>query len=70
MMFFMQHPNRLLTRTEILENVWDSNYDGFGNVVDVYVNYLRNKLEDEGESRVIETVRGRGYILSENSDDA
>ena len=66
MLFFMQHPNRLLTRTEILENVWDSNYEGFGNVVDVYVNYLRNKLEEEGETRVIETVRGRGYILKGN----
>ena len=69
MQFFMQHPDRVLTRTEILENVWDSNYDGFGNVVDVYVNYLRNKLEEEGEPRVIETVRGRGYILKKNSHD-
>ena len=66
MSFFMRHPNCVLTRTEILENVWDSAYDGFGNVVDVYVNYLRNKLEQEGEARVIETVRGRGYILKEN----
>ncbi|MFX0196159.1 MAG: response regulator transcription factor [Candidatus Hodarchaeota archaeon] len=66
MNFFMRHPNCVLTRTEILENVWDSVYDGFGNVVDVYVNYLRNKLEEEGESRLIETVRGRGYILKEN----
>ena len=70
MLFFMQNPNRLLTRTEILENVWDSNYDGFGNVVDVYVNYLRNKLEEQGESRVIETVRGRGYILKGNPSGA
>ena len=70
MLYFMQHPNRLLTRTEILENVWDSNYDGFGNVVDVYINYLRNKLEEEGEPRVIETVRGRGYILKESHHDA
>jgi len=67
MLFFMQHPNQVLTRTEILENVWDSNYDGFGNVVDVYVNYLRNKLEEEGEDRVIQTVRGRGYVLIENA---
>ena len=66
MIFFMRHPNCVLTRREILENVWDSVYDGFGNVVDVYVNYLRNKLEEEGESRLIETVRGRGYILKEN----
>ena len=70
MSYFMQHPNLLLSRTEILENVWDSNYDGFGNVVDVYVNYLRNKLEEEGEPRIIETVRGRGYILKENDHEA
>ncbi len=68
--FFMQHPDRLLSRTEILESVWDSNYDGLGNVVDVYINYLRNKLEDNGEPRVIETVRGRGYILKEKVDEA
>lgn len=61
--FFMQHPDVVVTRTEILENVWDANYDGFGNVVDVYVNYLRNKLEQKGEPRIIETVRGRGYLL-------
>ena len=66
MLFFMQHPNRILTRTEILEKVWDSNYDGFGNVVDVYVNYLRNKLEEGGEPRVIETARGRGYVLKKD----
>ncbi|UCD49301.1 MAG: response regulator transcription factor [Phycisphaerales bacterium] len=70
MLYLMQHPGRVLTRTEILEHVWDANYDGFGNVVDVYVNYLRNKLEEEGEPRVIETVRGRGYILKKNADDA
>lgn len=68
--FFMQHPNRLLSRTEILENVWDSNYDGLGNVVDVYINYLRNKLEETGELRMIETVRGRGYLLKEKPDEA
>ncbi len=61
--YFMQHPDLVLSRTEILENVWDANYNGFGNVVDVYVNYLRNKLESQGEPRVIETVRGRGYLL-------
>ena len=70
MLFFMQRPGRVLTRSEILEHVWDSNYDGFGNVVDVYVNYLRNKLEEDGEPRVIETVRGRGYILKKSADDA
>jgi DNA-binding response OmpR family regulator len=68
MLFFMQRPGRVLTRTEILEHVWDSNYDGFGNVVDVYVNYLRNKLEEQGEGRVIETVRGRGYLLKPSAE--
>lgn len=60
--FFLQHPNEILTRSEILENVWDSNYEGLGNVVDVYVNYLRNKL---GLPQRIETIRGRGYLLRE-----
>jgi len=70
MMFFMHHPDQLVTRTEILENVWDANYEGLGNVVDVYVNYLRNKLDQQGEPRVIETVRGRGYILRDHAHDA
>lgn len=63
--FFMENPDKILTRTEILDRVWDSNYDGLGNVVDVYVNYLRNKLEERGEPRIIETVRGRGYALKQ-----
>jgi len=60
--FFMQHPEKILSKTQILENVWDANYDGFGNVVEVYVNYLRNKIDD-GRRRRVETVRGRGYVL-------
>jgi DNA-binding response OmpR family regulator len=60
--FFMQHPDQVLSRSEILENVWDSRHEGLGNVVDVYVNYLRNKL---GPSTRIETIRGRGYVLRE-----
>lgn len=59
----MQNENRVLSRTLILENVWDANYDGLSNVVDVYVNSLRNKLEAEGEERILATVRGRGYVL-------
>jgi DNA-binding response OmpR family regulator len=59
----MQNENRVLSRTLILENVWDANYDGLSNVVDVYVNSLRNKLEAEGEEGILATVRGRGYVL-------
>lgn len=61
--FFMRHPGQVLTKTQILESVWDANYDGLGNVVEVYVNYLRNKIEDGVRPRRIETVRGRGYML-------
>jgi DNA-binding response OmpR family regulator len=68
MHFLMQHPGQIVTRTELLQNVWDSNYDGLSNVVDVYINYLRNKLEENGEPRIIETVRGRGYMLAEGTD--
>ncbi|MCA8960501.1 MAG: winged helix-turn-helix transcriptional regulator, partial [Planctomycetes bacterium] len=61
--FFMEQPDRVLSRTSILEKVWDANYDGLSNVIDVYVKTLRQKLEAEGEPRMIETIRGRGYIL-------
>lgn len=65
LLYFLKRPNTIVTRSEILESVWDSNYDGLGNVVDVYVNYLRNKLEANGEPRRIVTIRGRGYQLKE-----
>jgi len=65
--YFMQHPGKILSKTQILEYVWDANYEGFGNVVEVYVNYLRNKVED-GHKRRIETIRGRGYVLRDVSD--
>jgi two-component system OmpR family response regulator len=65
--YFMQNPGKILSRAQILEHVWDANYDGYGNVVEVYVNYLRNKLERDGRRR-IETVRGRGYVLKDAMD--
>ena len=68
--YFMQSPNRVVSRTLILENVWDANYEGLSNVVDVYVNSLRNKLEENGEPRLIKTVRGRGYMLEGAADEA
>lgn len=68
--FFMQHAGKILSKTEILENVWDVNYNGLGNVVEVYVSYLRNKLEDGDRPRRIETIRGRGYVLKDAQSDA
>ncbi len=58
---FMRQPGRVLGRAALYEAVWGSEYDGLSNVLDVYVNYLRGKLEAAGEPRVIHTVRGRGY---------
>jgi heavy metal response regulator len=61
--YFMRNPGRVLTRTMITEHVWDYNFDPMTNVVDVYVNYLRKKIDVEGKPRLIHTVRGAGYVL-------
>jgi two-component system OmpR family response regulator len=64
---FLRHPGEALTRTRILEHVWDFAYEGDSNVVDVYVRYLRKKLDRPFGRRSIETVRGVGYRLREES---
>jgi DNA-binding response OmpR family regulator len=64
---FLANSRRILSRAKLYEAVWNSEYDGLSNVLDVYVNYLRNKLEAEGGKRVIHAVRGRGYILGEEA---
>jgi len=61
----MRHPGEVLTRTRIIEHVWDFAYDGDSNVVDVYVRYLREKVDRPFGRRSIETVRGTGYRLRE-----
>jgi two-component system OmpR family response regulator len=61
--FLMRHAGEVVTRGAILEHVWDMNYDGFSNVVDVYVGYLRRKLERPAGGARIRTVRGVGYAL-------
>jgi two-component system OmpR family response regulator len=61
--FLMRHPGEAVSRTRILEQVWDMNFDGFSNVVDVYVGYLRKKLEEPFGRPLIRTVRGVGYSL-------
>jgi two-component system, OmpR family, response regulator len=60
---FMMHPGEALTRTRILDDVWDFAYEGTSNVVDVYVRYLRAKIDRPGEPSVIESLRGVGYRL-------
>ena len=61
--YFMRNPGRVLTRTLISEHVWDYEYDSYTNVVDVYVNYLRNKIDRDFPSKLIHTVRGVGYVM-------
>lgn len=62
---FMLHPNQVLTRDRILVRVWGYDFEGNDNILEVYVGYLRRKTEAGGESRLIHTVRGVGYVLRE-----
>ena len=63
--YFMRHPRQVLVRDRILEDVWGYDFGGEDNVLEVYVGYLRKKTEAGGESRLIQTVRGVGYVLRE-----
>ncbi|HEU5085102.1 MAG TPA: response regulator transcription factor, partial [Acidimicrobiales bacterium] len=60
---FMRHPDEVLSRSQILDHVWDFAYAGTSNVVDVYVRYLREKVDRPFGRESIETVRGHGYRL-------
>ncbi len=62
---FMRHPQQVLTREVIYDRVWGYDFGGESNIIEVYVRYLRQKLEAGGEPRLIQTVRGVGYILRE-----
>jgi DNA-binding response OmpR family regulator len=63
--YFMRNPNQVLTRTMIADHVWDYTFDSFTNIIDVYVNYLRKKIDRDADKKFIQTVRGVGYILKE-----
>ena len=62
---FLLEPRRVLSRERLLESTWGFAPDTISNVVDVYVGYLRRKLEADGRPRLIWTVRGSGYVLRE-----
>ncbi|HEY2159659.1 MAG TPA: response regulator transcription factor [Isosphaeraceae bacterium] len=64
LVFFLRHPGQVLSRTRIYEHVWDEQYDGLSNTLEVHVMELRRKLEVHGP-RVIQTLRGRGYVLED-----
>jgi heavy metal response regulator len=61
--YFMRNPGRVLTRTLIAEHVWDYDFDTMTNVIDVYVNYLRKKIDAGRARKLLHTVRGVGYVL-------
>jgi heavy metal response regulator len=61
--YFMRNPEKVLTRTMISEHVWDYHFDSLTNVIDVYVNYLRRKIDKDFEPKLIQTIRGVGYLM-------
>ncbi len=63
---FLRHPRQVLTRDSIYEQVWGYDFGGESNIIEVYIRYLRSKLEAEGEPRLLQTVRGVGYALRED----
>ncbi|MEA1978642.1 MAG: response regulator transcription factor [Chloroflexota bacterium] len=64
---FLRNPRQVLTRDLIYDRVWGYDFGGESNIIEVYVRYLRQKTESEGEPRLIHTVRGVGYVLREDS---
>jgi heavy metal response regulator len=62
--YLVRNRGNVVTRTMIAEHVWDQNFDSFSNIVDVYVRYLRVKLDDGFQSKLIHTVRGVGYVFA------
>lgn len=68
MQFMMENPERVLSRTEISEKVWDTHFDTGTNFIDVYINYLRKKIELDVNNKLIHTKSGMGFILKQNEN--
>jgi DNA-binding response OmpR family regulator len=66
----MQHPQQVLSREQVLNAVWGYDYFGDTNVIDVYIRYLRKKVDAGEETTYIQTVRGVGYVLKEHADES
>jgi two-component system copper resistance phosphate regulon response regulator CusR len=67
--YLASHPGRVLSRTMIIEHVWDESFEGLTNIVDVYVRHLRSKLDDPFPTKLIRTVRGVGYALNDGEKE-
>jgi DNA-binding response OmpR family regulator len=68
--FFMRHPDEILSRETLSEKVWEETFDTLTNVIDVYINYLRNKIDRQFEPKLIHTVRGVGYMFKTPAADS
>lgn len=66
--YLLEHKGEVVTRTMIAQNVWNLGMEAGTNVIDVYINYLRRKIDDNFEPRLIRTVRGRGYVVGEEEE--
>jgi two-component system copper resistance phosphate regulon response regulator CusR len=66
--YFVLNPGRVLSRSMIIERVWDQSFEGLTNIVDVYVRQLRKKIDDNFEPKLIRTVRGLGYAIDPQSE--
>lgn len=62
--YLMRHPNQVVNREQILDNMWDFGFDSFSNIIDVHIKNLRKKLEDNKRENLLETIRGVGYKLN------
>jgi two-component system response regulator MprA len=65
LLLLLKHPRQVMSREKLMDGVWGFDYEGESNVLEVYIGYLRNKLEGTGKKRLIHTVRGVGYVLKE-----
>jgi len=66
--YLASHAGRVLSRTMIIEHVWDESFEGLTNIVDVYVRHLREKVDEPHERKLIRTVRGVGYCLTDENE--
>jgi len=66
--YLIMNKNKILSREKILNHVWGYDYEGGNNIVDVYINYLRNKIENGSEKKLLHTVRGIGYVMKDGED--
>ena len=67
--YFVRHPNEVISRNMIAEAVWEGGFDTFTNIIDVYINYLRKKIDRGHARKLIHTVRGVGYILKDEAQE-